>query len=77
MCELGGRGIGVRLAYDSFGSESEDLLAPTEFPPELTKEGTKQELAPTRGFEVYRFAPIVETTIGEQRRATLTRWAGA
>ena len=70
---------GVNLDYDELQQssqleESEELWLPSEFPPELVKEGKDKELASMKDFEVYRLVPIDQTTAEEQRKAIPTRW---
>jgi hypothetical protein len=60
---------GVNLDYEEQQSleaidESEELWAPSDFPPELVKAGKEQELESMRSFEVYRLVPLASNYTG-------------
>ena len=66
--------IGVNLDYGGLESSlalegTDELWAPEEVPPELSKEGTEQALSFLRDVGVYRLVPLNQTTAEEQQKA--------
>ena len=66
--------IGVNLDYGGLESSlalegTDELWAPDEVPPELSKKGAEQELSFLRDVGVYRLAPLNQTTAEEQQKA--------